>query len=170
MQDRSARTWVTVLLAALVAALFVGVALVRNALSDDSDGDERAKNEEILRQLKPPAGAVVRLKRSEPAYESTSDISERKVGYMTDLEYDVPKSISSPRFVADAYARQLPDWKRHEEIIPCEETFAGKIPTPCRDLVIDVFRKGDAEVSLNIDGFEGPRPWGYELTIMQRDR
>ena len=131
---------------------------------------DRAKNERILESLVPPAGARIVLKRSRPAYESTSDVTERKIGYVTDLEYNVPKGVSSPRWVADWYTRQLDGWKSHVQVIPCEETFAGEIPTPCKDLVIAEFAKGDARVSLNIDGFEGPRPWGYELSIMQLER
>ena len=169
MKDRLVRTRVSVLLVTLGAALLVGVALVRNAVSDESTGaSDRAKNEAILRELKPPPGTLIRLKKAEPAVESIDDLHERRIGYATDLEYEVARSVTSPHAVAELYARQLGGWSRHEEIISCEDSFGGQIPTPCKDLIIDVFRKGRSQISVNIDGFEGPRPWGYEVTIMQK--
>jgi hypothetical protein len=166
MRERLRRLPSALLIVLVGLVVLGGAGMGRYALRGESDA---AKNERTLKRLVPPAGARVVSKRSAPTYESTSDISSRKTGYATDLEYKVSDDVSSPRAVAEHYARQLRGWKRHEEVIPCEDTFVGEAPNPCRDLVIDEFTKGDAKVALNIDGFVGPRPWGYELTISQRE-
>lgn len=146
--------------------LFLVVVAASIGCSSAEDKADAAKNEKILEQLKPPTGARVSSKTSEPAYESTSDISERKIGYMTDIQYELPKG-TSPRSVAESYARQLRGWQRREEVVPCEQVNAGDAPMPCHDLIFDVFKKGDAEVSLSLDGFDDSPP-GYELMIIQR--
>jgi hypothetical protein len=158
------RAWLAILLLVIVAGMLVGLAYARRGSSGQSDA---AKNERILQHLVPPAGARVSSKTTGPSYESTSDISQRQVGYATDVEYEVPKG-AQPRGIAEAYAKQLRGWKRHEEVIPCEQVDAGDVPNPCQDIIADVFKKGDVEVSLNLDSFDGPPPWGYELTILQR--
>jgi hypothetical protein len=164
MSEQPARQSGTLLLVAVGVVVLGGLGLGRRLLRGESDA---AKNEKILAHLIPPPGARVVLKKSETAYESTSEITERKIGYSTDLEYDVPKG-TSPRAIAEHYAKQLRGWKRHEEVIPCEEIDAGDVPNPCADLIIDEFTQGHARVSLNLDSFDGPAPWGYELTILQR--
>lgn len=164
MRERLAREFGTLLFVGVGVVALTGIAVGRHVMRGESDA---AKNEKILEQLVPPPGARVVLKKSGTAYESTSDITQRKIGYSTDLEYDVPKG-TSPRAVAEHYAKQLRGWKRHEEVIPCEEIGAGDVPKPCADLIIDEFTKGNAHIALNLDSFDGAPPWGYELAILQR--
>jgi hypothetical protein len=168
VRERLTRAWATVLLATIVAAALVGLAFMRGALGDGRDASDRAKNERILARLEPPAGARVQTKTSGPSYESIDDVQERRIGYATDLEYNVPKGVSQ-REVVRNYDRQLRGWKRREQVIACEDYAAGDVPENCKPLVLVQYTRGRASVSLNIDGYGGPRPWGYELTVIQRD-
>ncbi len=146
----------------------MGIALIRGALNTGGAASDRAKNERILADLEPPAGTSVRTKISKPSYESIDDAHERRTGYATDLEYNVRKGVSQ-RDVVRNYDRQLRGWNRRQEVVPCEEYAAGDVPANCKPLVIVEYTRGRERVSLNIDGYGGPRPWGYELTVIQRE-
>ena len=168
MRKRLARAWATVAVATAVAAALVAFAFIRGSLSEGRDPSDRAKNERILAGLKPPAGARVQTKTAGPSYKSIDDVHQRRIGYATDLEYNVAKGVSQ-REVVRNYDSQLRGWNRHEEVIPCEEYAAGDVPEDCKPIVIVEYTRGRERVSLNIDGYGGPRPWGYELTVIQRE-
>jgi hypothetical protein len=68
--------------------------------------------------------------------------------------------------VADFHERQLPGWKRREEVAPC--TRIDKPAKPCPSVLLVFFTRGEASVSLNFEGFSPGLPKTYELVVDHR--
>ena len=154
-------------LAVLIALVLLSVlvAFTRGTLRRDTDRTSYvAKNEQILEQLKPYPGAELLYKSSAPYYKPDDETSPI-IGYTTNLDYQILGGAVA-REVADYYGRQLAGWKRHEEVIPCSRI--DKPANPCPSVLLVFFTRGEAGVSLHLDGLNVPVRKRYELVVDHR--
>jgi hypothetical protein len=123
-------------------------------------------NRELLAKFSPFPGARQLRIDSSPYYEPDQELFARKLGYTTNVVYEVPRRTRQTD-VADHYDLQLAGWKATREWIPCSRIDS---PEPCPSILIAAWTKDEASVSLNLDGFDVPRgePKTYELVVDHR--
>ena len=147
--------WVAVGAAVGVLALFVLIPVGFWAYNEVAvrEGPYVERTEALLAGLPPPAGARRLRIDSSPYYEPDQELFARKLGYTTNIVYSMPRRIEQ-RKVADHYDAHLHGWSESREWIPCSRIDS---PKPCPSVLLAAWTKGDALVSLNLDGFDVPR-------------
>jgi hypothetical protein len=165
--------WIGFVILIALALIFVVFAFTRSTRDTDRSSYV-AKNEQILEQLKPYPGAELLSKSSHPSNDPNNDTSDSPIiGYTTNVDYQILGGAVA-REVADYYGRQLAGWKRHEEVLPCSRIDGPAKPRidkpakPCPSVLLVFFTRGEARVSLQLDGLNVPVRKRYELVIDHR--
>ena len=123
-------------------------------------------NRALLAGVSPFPGSRQLRIDSSPYYEPDEELFARKLGYTTNVVYTVPRPTSQTE-VAHHYDLQLRGWKATREWIPCSRLDSAK---PCPGTLLAAWTKGEASLSLNLDGFDipGGEPKTYELVVDHR--
>src|SRR5690242_6810039 len=116
-------------------------------------------NERLLALAKPYPGAKVIRLESAPYGPADRELGPT-IGYTTVAYYHLDHRVA-PLTVAAFYRRELPGWQQRITRTPCRVAGMGsrRAPSPatsCPSAVHVEFRKGQARISLELDGLTVP--------------